>query len=53
MRALVEEGLDHVLDDHEPAGSFRLRDASVDGSGAAAWHAMSDDERVAAMYPGG
>ncbi len=50
LRALVEEALERTLfaEAHEP--NFRLRDASVDGRGAAGWHELTDDQRTAAMY---
>ena len=35
LRALIEEGLQHVVDEAAGVGSFRLRDASVDGDGPA------------------
>jgi hypothetical protein len=33
LRALVEQGLRAVLEASDPAGSFRLADASVSGNG--------------------
>lgn len=50
LRALIEEGLERVIDPHPNGPAFTLRDASVGGRGAQRWHELSDDQRVEAMY---
>lgn len=50
LRALIEEGLERVIDPHPATPPFTLRDASVGGRGAKRWHELSDDQRVEAMY---
>ncbi|MDQ3893428.1 MAG: DUF2191 domain-containing protein [Actinomycetota bacterium] len=48
LRALVEAGLRHVIDEHERGTTFRLRDASFEGRGLqpsfrdADWHEVRE-----------
>jgi hypothetical protein len=50
LRTLIEAGLEHELSNTKRAKPFRLRDASVTGTGPDAWHQMSEAERLAVLY---
>jgi hypothetical protein len=50
LRALIEEGLERIVDPSSSTPSFALRNQSVGGNGARGWHDLTDDERVEAMY---
>lgn len=43
LRALVEEGLERVLEDEAPRAGYRLRDASFDGEAGFAAGAGPED----------
>lgn len=49
LRAMVEEGLRHVLEKSDRSTDFRLRDASVDGRGLCDGIREGDWEQIAAI----